>query len=82
VAAAALLLDGRASDAAVRTKNATIAGLGTKQRLAAGAFIKILAGIDGHDFLALMAARGAGDDRLQQDFAHVWRARKEKMLLD
>jgi hypothetical protein len=82
VTAATLLLDGRAGDAAVRTKYTTVAGLGTEQRLAAAAFIKILAGIGGHGFLALMAARGAGDTRFQQDFAHVLRAREEKILLD
>jgi hypothetical protein len=65
VTAAALLLDWRAGNGAIRAEYAAIAGFGSQQCLAAGTLVKILAGVGGHGLLALIAARGAGDDRLQ-----------------
>jgi hypothetical protein len=47
------------------TEHAAIAGLGPKQGIAVRAFIKILASVGGHGFLALAAAVWAGNDGLQ-----------------
>ncbi len=60
-------LDRRAGDGAVRTENTAITSLGSQNRTASLAVIKILAGIRRHGFGFDMPAFGAGQNRDQFD---------------
>ena len=59
MAAAALLLNGRAGHRSVGTKHAAIASLRLQQRFAVGALVKILARIRRHDFRPVVATAWA-----------------------
>jgi hypothetical protein len=61
------LLHGRAPDRSVGTKDAAISRLWAKQGLATRAFVKVDAGVGGHDFGARRAALRTGQDGFQND---------------
>jgi Phenazine biosynthesis-like protein len=71
VAAATLLLNGRAGHGSIRAKHAAVTRLGAQQRFALRALVEILAGVGGHGLGTLLTASRAGNDRLQYDAAHA-----------
>lgn len=61
------LLDRWTGDAPVGAEDAAVAGFGLEQRLAARAFVEVLAGVRRHGFGPRGAARRAGQGRLKDD---------------